>query len=83
MHAWVAQEDREEVISGIKFALVRTKSISQGGSCCAAALVVLPTCNSQADFIVVSRRPLCHSVARDGAWLSCWICTDMKKRLNS
>lgn len=55
MHAWVAQEDREEVISGTKLALVKTKSISQGGSYCAAALVVLPTCNSQPGFTVVSR----------------------------
>lgn len=28
MHAWVAQKDREEVISGTKLALVTTKSIS-------------------------------------------------------
>lgn len=62
MHARVAQEDREEVISGTKLALVRTKSISQRGSCCAAALVVLPICNSQPGFTVVSRRPLCQSV---------------------
>lgn len=65
MHAWVAQEDREEVISGTKLALVRTKSISQGESCCAAALVVLPTGNFQPDFTAASRRPLCQSVTGD------------------
>lgn len=83
MHAWVAQGGREGVISGKKYTLVRTKSISQGGSCCAAALVVLPTYNSELGFTLVSRRPLCQSVTRDQAWLSCWICTDKKKRLNS
>lgn len=65
MHAWVAQEDGEEVISGTKLALVRTKSISQGGSCCAAALVVLPTGSFQPGFTAASRRPLCQSVTRD------------------
>ena len=42
MHAWVAQEDREEGVSGTKLAVVRTKSISQGASWCAGSLVVLP-----------------------------------------
>lgn len=36
MHAWVAQEDREEGVSGTNLALVRTYSISQRRSWCAS-----------------------------------------------
>jgi len=77
MHAWVAQEDKEEGVSGTKVALVRIQSISQG----AVGELVLwwsfPTSSALSDFAVVCGKPLCRSVSGGWAWLSHQICNDL------
>lgn len=48
VHSWVAQEDRQEGVTGTKLALVKTKFINHGRRWCVGALVVLlHTCSAR------------------------------------